>query len=291
MQNHIDDVEVPIVVSYCNKFEEMNYENTRRLVETLKRNEWNYVILGKGEKWVNFMTKIKACHKYLKTLNPNKVVVITDAHDVYCLRNVHYFMNEFKTLNASIVTSMEMFAEGKLEYNSNETYQQVEWLGPYFEHHDIKITENDISKKFINGGLICGYAKDLIHLNEWMLEHGYTDDQKAIGAYANTYPDTVLLDFNSKLLHTCTSSVNFGLHTDAQRLDSPSIGELFGHSSYFIHIPGLNCGGGQPILYDVVYDVITKYNSNIANSIPSYQYDYVRFKKYHNENKILTDYM
>ena len=277
----LDNVDVPLVITYCNKFKETNYENTRRFVETLQNNKWEYVVLGEGEQWQGFMTKINACRRYLKTLHPDKVVIVSDAHDVYCTRNVHYFMEDFKVLNKPIVTSMEPFAEGHIHYKPEHTYGQVEWLGPYFEHHGMSISAKDHVKKYINAGLMCGYAKNLIHLHNWMVENGYTDDQKGTASYANVYPDNVHLDMNTQLLHTCTSGVNFGLHSQIQCTDSPSMGEIFGHSTYFLHIPGINCDGGQPILYDVVYDSMQKYNSRIAYQIPNYTYDYAEFKKYY----------
>jgi len=279
----------PLVITYCNKFKETNHENTRRLVETLQNNDWDYIVLGEGETWVNFMTKINACRNHLNTLPPDKIVIMTDAHDVYCLRNAHYFVSEFKALNTPIVVSMELFAEGRLNYNPNKVYQQVEWLGAYFEHHGMRVAQTDQVKKYVNGGLICGYVQNLLHLYNWMFENGYTDDQKATAAYANAHPDEVHLDMDARLLHTCTSGVNFGLHAQMQCDDSPSFGELFGYSAYFLHIPGLGCGGGQPILYDVVYDVIQKYNPRIASRSPKYRYNYVAFKPYHEHEKKINN--
>ena len=275
----------PLVITYCNKFKETNYENTRRLVETLKINNWAHVVLGHGEKWDNYMTKMNAYRRHLETLPPDKIVVVTDAHDVYCLRNAHYFVDDFKSLNKPIVVSAELFAEGRINYDSKCPYSQVEWLGPYFEHHGMRIFATDHVKKYANSGLMCGYAQNLLHFNNWIFENEYVDDQKATAAYANEHPDNVHLDMDAKLLHTCTASVNFGLHSQAQKEDSPSFGELFGHSAYFLHIPGLHCGGGQPILYDVVHDVMQKYNARIASEIPGHNYNYVKFKEYQEYEK------
>jgi hypothetical protein len=122
-----------------------------------------------------------------------------------------------------------------------------------------------------------------------MFENGYTDDQKATAAYINAHPDDVHLDIDAHLLHTCTSSVNFGLHAQAQHADSPSFGELFGHSAYFLHIPGLHCGGGQPMLYEVVYEVMQKYNARIAIQLPGYSYNYAGFKHYHEAEKKINN--
>jgi hypothetical protein len=276
----------PLALTYCNK--PANYENTRRLVETLKANDWDHVVLGAGEPWVNYMTKMNAYRRQLETMPPDKIVVITDAHDVYCLRNVHYFVDEFKALKTPIVVSMELFAEGRINYDPNKVYQQVEWLEPYFKHHGMRVGPNDGTKKYVNSGLMCGYAQNLLHLINWTFENEYTDDQKATAAYANAHPDDVHLDMDARLLHTCTSGVNFGLHAQAQCDDSPSFGELFGHSAYFLHIPGLHCGGGQLMLYNAVHDVMQKYNSRLAAGLPSHNYNYVEFKRYHEYEKKIT---
>ena len=277
----------PLVITYCNRFKKTNHENTRRFVETLKNNDWDHVVLGDGEPWVNYMTKMTAYRRHLETLPLEQVVIISDAHDVYCLRNAHYFMTEFKALNKPLVVSAEFFAEGRINYDPAHEYAQVEWLGPYFEHHGMRVTATDHVKKYANSGLMCGYARNLLHLITWTFEKGYTDDQKATAAYANAHPGDVHLDMDARLLHTCTSGVNFGLHAQVQCADSPSFGELFGHSAYFLHIPGLHCGGGQLMLYGVVYDVLQKYNSRLAVQLPNHAYNYVAFKHYYeNEKKV-----
>jgi hypothetical protein len=80
----------PLVLTYCNKFKDTNYENTRRLVETLKANDWDHAVLGAGETWVNCMTKMTAYRRHLETLHPDKIVVSAEAHDVSYKRSPHY---------------------------------------------------------------------------------------------------------------------------------------------------------------------------------------------------------
>ena len=115
----------PLVVTYCNKFKETNHENTRRLGETLQNNDWAHVVLGEGETWVNYMTKMSAYRRHLETLPPDKIVIISDAHDMYCLRNVHYFVSEFKALNKPIVVSAEFFAEGRINHDPAHTFMNT----------------------------------------------------------------------------------------------------------------------------------------------------------------------
>ncbi|MBF0259585.1 MAG: hypothetical protein HQK62_12235, partial [Desulfamplus sp.] len=67
----------------------------RRFVETLNNNKWEYKILGEDDEWKGFITKANAVKNYLKSIHPEKIVIISDAHDVYCLKNPKHFVNEF----------------------------------------------------------------------------------------------------------------------------------------------------------------------------------------------------
>jgi hypothetical protein len=276
--NYIDNLNNPLVITYCNKFKSTNFENTRRFVETLKNNNWEYLILGEGEEWKGFITKIIAVKKYLENINPDKIVVISDAHDVYCIKNSNLFINDFKKLNKSIIVSMELFAEGSINYNNNKDYYQVTLLTTYFKNNNINI--NNINKKYVNGGLICGYANELLIFYNWMLENNYTDDQKAIGSYMNTYSDKVYADISNELLHTTTCFVNGGLHNNSQVVDSPSISELVGQQSYFLHIPGINGSKGQNFLYESIYKILQVINFNELQKIYP-NYNFINYKDYY----------
>lgn len=270
--------DTPLVITYCNKYKTENYENTNRFVETLKNNNWEYVILGEGEQWNGFITKIIAIKNYLENINSEKIVVISDAHDVYCLKNSKNFINDFKSFNKNIVVSMELFAEGLVTYDFNKDYYQVTWLGPYFESNNIDY--KNINKKFVNGGLYCGYAKTIYLFYKWMLFKKYTDDQKALGAFMNQYPNVVYPDFNNKLLHTTTSFVNGGTSNEKQTHDSPTLSELVGQHSYFLHIPGINGSKGQNFLYENIYKLLKFINLNELQSLYPY-YNLINYEEYY----------
>ena len=278
----LNDCEIPVVISYCNKYKTENFENTCRFVNTLELNNWEYKIIGHGEIWNGFITKMTGYRDYLKTLDSNKIVVISDAHDVYCTRNSTNFIKEFNKYNANIIVSMEMFAEGSLAYSKErEPYFQVTWLGEYFKYHNID--PNSTFKKYVNSGLLIGYAKHLLHLFNWCLENNYTDDQKALGAYMNKYPEGVYADINNNILHTTSSFVNIGLQHKNQMDDAPSFDELMGRRSFFLHIPGIGISNGQKYLYTNIYNFIKAFNSKEAKKIYP-NYDIENFENYHNDS-------
>lgn len=273
----INDINKPLVITYCNKYKSENYENTHRLIKTLKNNEWDYHILGDGEEWKGFNTKIHSVKNFLSTLNPEKIVIISDAHDVYCIKNSFHFISLFKLCNKSIITSMEYYAEGDTYSNPNINSYNVTWLGPYFDFYNLDY--KNILKPFVNGGLIAGYAKDLFDLYNWTITNNYTDDQKAIGAYMNTFPDKVFADFESEILHTCNSLINGGIDSYKQVIDSPNINELIGQKSFFLHIPGIVQSKGQKYLYECIYQILQFINCNeIHNIYPRYNLKYYNLK-------------
>lgn len=270
----------PIVLTYCDKYHKNGFENTSRYINTLNNNNWDYIILG-GETdiWEGYMTKIKAYKKYLETIEPNKIVVVTDAHDVYCLRNSSSFVENFKKNKYNMIVSMELLAEGYIQYDKNKIYRQVTWLDKYFKYHNINY--GCFMKKFVNSGLICGYSKDLLDCFNYMIDNNYNDDQKALGDYMNKYPDKVFADLESNIFDTCVSLVNAGIESYSQVLHSPSLNELIGQKSFFIHIPGINCSKGQMYLYNKIYEILKIFTlEELKTYYP--QYDLDKFYEYYN---------
>ena len=273
-----NDLLNPVVISYCNKYKSENFENTRRFVETLENNKWQYHILGEGEIWKGFAYRMATYKNFLNTLHPNKIVVVSDAHDVYCLKNPDCLISEFKNFNKGMIVGLELFAENSLVYDKNKDYFQVTWLGPYFKHNNIDY--NQLLKPFVNAGLIIGYAKDIINFYEWSLNNDYKDDQLALGAYMNAFPDKVYADLNSDMLHTTTAFINCGIQSRKQFYDSPCLNQFIGQSSYFIHIPNIKGSKGQEFLYNVIYEILQLLNFNIIQNIYPY-YELSKFKNYY----------
>ena len=231
---------------YCNSDINNTNKNTDNFIRTLKNNHWNYVILGRGEQWTNFVnSKIKSYLNYLNYLklinNSKQIVVISDARDVFCVRNSKKFIDSFKKYNKKIIVSMEIFAEGEMYYDINKVYSQVTFIENYWKMYNIDY--NKITKKFVNSGLIAGYIEDLINCFQWIIDNEYTDDQKGIGAYINIFPELFYADINADILHTDCSFVNGGCSDDnIQNNDSTTLLELTGSKSYFLHICNISVG-------------------------------------------------
>lgn len=260
LNKHYSDINVPLVVSYENQLS-VN-KNSMMFKKTLDRYNWDYEFIGEGLKWNGFKDRIYGYYNELDRLNDNKIVVLSDARDVFCLRNSDFFIEEIKDIiEDKIIVSAEMFLLGHMDWDdkqisdallkdSNFFWQGIP-LDEYWNYH--KINPKPF-RKYVNAGLIIGKVKNLKNVFKWMIENNYEDDQLGMSKYTNQYPNLVHLDYQATILHTSTAFVNGSLYdNDIQKKDEPTFHELFGFSSYFLHFPGHNISKGQKYIYDIIY--------------------------------------
>jgi len=240
----------PIVITYDNQ----PTDNTRFFLKTLEANGWDYKVVGEGEEWKGFTTKMLRCKKTLAELHPDAVVIVSDARDVMCLRGPTAFMEAFCTLRKDIVLSMELLCGINIDVSDNFKHFQCKPITNYWKFHNISKLP---LRKFVNAGLIAGKAGKLLKFYEWALDNKFEDDQLALGHYVNKYPEDFAVDGNAEMLHTSVFGVNAGLlHIHLQKQDSPTLAELYGRGAFFLHIPGYNHVMGQRILYKDVRKIM-----------------------------------
>jgi len=87
------------VVTYANK--------SRGMFETLVNNKFGVPIkvLGMGEKWEGFPTKIKAYREYVHTLPPHDIVVIVDGFDTQVNGTLEAAVRRFRDIDKKIVVA------------------------------------------------------------------------------------------------------------------------------------------------------------------------------------------
>jgi hypothetical protein len=268
-------MEEPILISFCNSERNNIHPNTQRFISTLENKCWKYQIIGEGVEWKGIMTRVEKYLVHLKTMSPTQIVILSDARDVYCLRNTEHFLTALKSMiniSSQVLVSMELFAEGFFHYNEENENSQVTNLTPYWKYH--KIDENTIpsGRKFVNAGLMCGQVNNLIEILTYAINNNFTDDQKALGDFMNKYPEKIVADVDAKILHTSGFGVLGGYQVNHQLSDSPNLGEILGRGAYFLHIAGCSLLKGQKEVYNIVYDCITKYHDNLNKLYPDLHY-------------------
>ena len=256
----------PIILTYDN----CPTDNTRLFLKTLETNGWNYKLIGEGEQWKGFITRVAAYNNFLKTLDPTTVVVLSDARDVFCVRGPKAFLEGWRTFKKDMVVSMELFCDATMDKPDDYIGVQGVSIAKYWSYHNIKPLP---SRKFVNAGLVAGKAGELCRWLQWTLDNKYENDQPALGTYMNLYPERIAADSDAILLHTSTFGTNAGMFNNihSQKHDSPTLAELFGRGAFFIHIPGINVSKGQAVVYDTVRGII---ESGIGDKQLRASYDY-----------------
>jgi len=258
---NINDLSEPLVVSYENNLQ--NNNNSLLYKKTLEKCNWQYIFIGENIKWTGVKDKIINYYNYLKNLPESKVVILTDARDVFCLRSSTTFLDHIKDIINSnkIIISAEMFLLGHLDWSDDQISKKGSsnfWQGinldKYWSYYN-KL-ENLPLRKYVNSGLIVGKAKELKNAFKWIIDNNYTDDQLGFSNYLNNFPELVYLDYETHILHSSTFGVDGGIYdVEKQKYDSPTFAELLGMSSYFLHIPGIG-NKGQKKIYSIIYNLI-----------------------------------
>lgn len=279
--NIINNNNNPIVISYENDLS--NNINSQLFKKTLEKHKWDFKFIGENTKWEGFKTRINGYYNFLQTFPEDKIVILSDARDVFCLRDSQLFFEKIENIiNDKIIISAECFLLGHLNWNEEEIkaaeakdpnhfFQGVP-LNSYWAYHNK--TNNLPFRKYLNAGLIVGKAKNLLRAFKWIFDNNYNDDQLGLANYTNKYPELVHLDYEANILHTSTGFVCGGLYKySIQNKDIPMFTELLGLSSYFLHIPGIIGSKGQKYIYNIIYNLLD--NNIIDNDMFSmYNFDY-----------------
>jgi hypothetical protein len=226
------DLETPLVISYDNA----PTENTKSFERSLKKNGWQYKFVGEGETWEGWRTRMKCYYKHLNELQDDKVVVVSDARDVFCVRSSKWFMHAYDSMESDFIVSAEIICSGKFEQEVQ--YGNCVPVTEYWKHHEIKKDQMPLHR-YVNAGLIVGKAKPIRTFLKWAIDTFQTDDQIALGRYINLNPSICKLDSDLRLLHTSAAFMLGGVvDVLKQKKDCPTLFDLMGRGCFFLHLPG-----------------------------------------------------
>lgn len=244
----------PLVISVDNA----PNTNTYYFIQTLINNDWDYEIIAIGRPWTGFESRIRYYHehlKYLSVINPERLIVLSDARDVFCVRSPKYFEKAFDSFGKPILACLEIFCQGYPDDRAVLDTKEI-WQCVPLNHYWSQQTKKPTIGTYANGGLLAGRAKDLLTYFDWVSESGWKDDQASLGDYMNKFPERVAADIDAAVLHTSTFGVVYSAGTKRQWEDSPTIAELCGRRGFFLHIPGIKISPGQQKTYNLIKALI-----------------------------------
>ncbi len=151
---------------------------------------YQYSILGKGREWKGFSTKIKLIIEFLLERDPEEIIAIVDAYDLLFTGPPNELVEKFISFNFPIVAG----GEDVCILNCHK--------------HSCKVNNNRY--KWVNGGCVVGYAKELISAYEFTLQVSPEDDQIGVAKYMDANPDKVAVDGNQMIVANIrsTSEIN-----------------------------------------------------------------------------------
>lgn len=210
-------------ITYANHTNNQGYTN---FVNSMRKHNQEYRIVGGGDKWDGFITKMLGCLRALEGYPDNDIVAIIDCFDVMATNGPHDKLEaRFLRFNKPIVFGVESRAF-------------------LFSSNGIKLTKwwNKSKSAFgrnkdncsVNGGTVMGYVYALKHMLDHSIREGFTDDQLAYHHYTEKYPEKIGLDLGSTIFgnYPLLDWFRFCKH-QGKILDTKSL-----HYPCFVHIPG-----------------------------------------------------
>jgi hypothetical protein len=167
----------------------------------------------------------------IASAHPDSLIICMDAYDALCTHNEKkgkggaFFTDIFRTFNKPVVLSVE-----------SECMANCSPLDEWFFEHDplFEFGEKAAAaggtarnglpiKRYVNGGLLAGFATQVASVYDWMLTHNCVDDQVGLSLWARAHPDQWLPDVGEVL---------FSNKTYGEPLRSTEI-------ALFTHFPGV----------------------------------------------------
>lgn len=204
----------PLVVIYET---DPTNQNFHKLIYTLEKNNFNYSIIGHGDEWKHFGTKIVGYRKYYKTLDPNQIVIQLDARDVLVNQNYDYFIRLIsyfsRILEDKIIVSAEkemsaymklgppgtyinkqLLRTKRIKMGSMDSINRSKWIK---EFDKITIGPNN----HVNTGMMIGRVKNFLTIYEIMnISADEISDQTVLSELYLLRPELFYLDTKSIIL-------------------------------------------------------------------------------------------
>jgi len=196
------------------------------LIESVKKNNGELIILGLGEKWQGFNWRNKLVLNFIDKLNDNDIVCFIDGYDVICIRDTNQLIDEFKKIKQREKCKIIVGFENQLNiYN---------WIGS-------KLLFGNCNGNSLNAGTYIGYVNDLKEIINDILKNNHNDnadDQFLMTNYCILNPNNIYIDTKAELFLTLVDSSK-QINIDPYIYDGQIIYNL--QKPFFIHAPANTC--------------------------------------------------
>jgi hypothetical protein len=185
-----------------------------------------HLVVGVGEKWQGWphrMQRYRDAADELAKRDALAVVVCADAYDALSLRDGAALAADFCAFDRPLLLSLERVCMGNC-------VSIRDWWRTDGKRHLAAVgihTGRPPSTRYVNGGLLMGYAWAVRDLYDWMLKTGQGDDQIGLARYCLAHRDHWAPDIRGRIFKNKV----FGETLD--ELD------LNGQGAHFGHFPGM----------------------------------------------------
>lgn len=159
----------------------------KHLIESVKINGGELIILGLNEKWQGFNWRNKLIFEYISKFDDNDIICFIDGYDVLCVKNLKTLADEFENIKKREKCKMIVGYENKLN--------MYVWLTNMFIFNGSSI----------NAGTYISTVEDLKIIISKILENNKLnslDDQALLIEFNNKYPNDIYIDSKTELFLT-----------------------------------------------------------------------------------------
>lgn len=239
------------------------------LVQSCKRHNVDLVTLGWGQKWKGFTWRFELLLEYLKSLDPNELVVFIDAYDVVVLQDAEVIEKRFHEL------------QGKTEAKLIVGWERAK--SPLIEGLSLLIFRKCKGTR-LNMGTYMGYCKDIYAILKDVCSmyncKDVKDDQVLFTKYCGVKPSRIHIDTGLDLFFVINGALK---HLDMQRdgisIVNGSVHINGGKTPCFFH--GIGATNMNEIIeklgYDNPYPIGLKeiFDYDVKSVVHFYQYMYL----------------
>ena len=186
-------------------YENTNHDHLEFLKKSARKHGWkNIKVLGNGQMWKGFGTKIFECKRYLETLDKNDIAIIIDARDVIINGSPDDFVR--KIIEFNIQDKVLFSAEGGCCPEDKNQYKPM--IVTQEERQFMEDKQTNGPFKYLNAGMLVGKVKNIIDIYPYDMTHEEQDDQNAAVKYWYRNPHKIELNYNEEIFSNATWSIN-----------------------------------------------------------------------------------